>query len=48
MIQELQKHIQRWRYAQRSQLADPRNQKEEPDTHHDVQGTQVTQQPGWN
>ena len=42
---ELQKHIQRWRYAQRSQLADPRNQKEEPETHHDVQDTQ---QPGWN
>ena len=42
---ELQKHIQRWRYAQWSQLADPRNQKEEPETHHDVQDTQ---QPGWN
>ena len=42
---ELQKHIQRWRYAQRSELADPRNQKEEPETHHDVQDTQ---QPGWN
>ena len=42
---ELQKHIQRWRYAQRSQLADPRNQKDEPESHHDVQDTQ---QPGWN
>ena len=42
---ELQKHIQRWRYAQRSQLADPRNRKEEPETHHYVKDTQ---QPGWN
>ena len=42
---ELQKQIQRWRYSQQSQLADPRNQKEEPETHHDVQDTQ---QSGWN
>ena len=42
---ELQKHIQRWRYAQRSQLVDPRNQKEEPETHYDVQDSQ---QSCWN
>ena len=32
---ELQEHTQRRRYAQRSQLVDPRNQKEEPETHHE-------------